>query len=423
MSMSKGSDSVQIDEKKTPVVEQHSPANSISTLDGDLVDPNVRQAAERKLVRLLDMRLLPTIIVIFLLNYIDRVAVTSARLQGLEQDLNLTGIQYNTVIAVLYASYVPFQIPSNMATSTVLDNPLTIFAQELAFRGAIIYGGLLISNAFGSGCVTICVGLVSIFSLPDYPHNTRWLTPAQRRLAQVRLAEDAGEADEDGSHESAFVGLKLALKDPKVPIMAVMCCSQLLGLGFINFFPTPPWILSTIVCAANAWNADRTGERFFHQCWPWWGVIIGYIIGVTTMSVGGRYVAMFLMAMGYAGFALTAVWVSNAIPRPPAKRSAAIGIVNGFGNLGNLIASYTWQSQWGPDYRQSMYIGIAALAFATFLSFVVRSMLIKQNKQLERDELEDLKGAKRERIEEAARLEGLTFEEALERKKGFRYLY
>ena len=29
--------------------------------------------------------------------------------------------------------------------------------------------------------------------------------------------------------------------------------------------------------------------------------MLGYIIGVSTMSVGGRYVAMFLMASGYAG--------------------------------------------------------------------------------------------------------------------------
>lgn len=66
---------------------------------------------------------------------------------------------------------------------------------------------------------------------------------------------------------------------------------------------------------------------------------------------------MFLMASGYSGmfqilqllllieqhatlplsgFALTAVWVANAVPRPPAKRAAAISIVNGFGNMGNL---------------------------------------------------------------------------------------
>ncbi|PCH35555.1 MFS general substrate transporter [Wolfiporia cocos MD-104 SS10] len=247
--MSKSDGSVQINEKETPVVEQHSPVEPNSTLDGILVNPNARQAAERELVRLLDMRLLPTIIVIYVLNYIDRVAVTSARLQGLEQDLNLTGIQYNTVIAILFASYAPFQIPSNM---------------ELAFRGAIFLSGLLISNAFGSliaagilggmqgkrgiaawrwlfyieGCTTIFVGIASIFLLPDYPHNTRWLTLAQRRLAQIRLAEDAGEADEDGTNGSALIGLKLALKDPKVPIMALVCFSETLGLGFINFFPT-----------------------------------------------------------------------------------------------------------------------------------------------------------------------------------------
>ncbi|PCH35553.1 MFS general substrate transporter [Wolfiporia cocos MD-104 SS10] len=405
---------MQIDEKEIPVAEQHSPVEPNSTLDGILVDPTSRQAAERKLVRLLDMRLLPAIIVMNVLNCIDRVAVSSARLQSLEQDLNLTDIQYNTVIAILFASYAPFQIPSNMLTKSyagiMVCRVFIGLPEELAFRGAIIFSGLLISNAFGSGCATICVGIASIFLLPDY----------------IRLAEDAGEADEDGTHESALIGLKLALKDPKVLIMALVCFSELLGLGFINFLPTifrPPWISTTIICIVNAWNADRTGERFLHVCWPWWGAIVGYIIGVTTMSIAGRYVAIFLMAIGYAGTALVAVWVSNAIPRPPAKRSVAIGIVIGFGNLGSLASSYTWQSQWGPDYHQSMYIGISALALATFLSFVMRCMLIRQNMQLERDELELLRYAKRERIEKAARLEGLTFEEALERKKGFRYLY
>ena len=49
---------------------------------------------------------------------------------------------------------------------------------------------------------------------------------------------------------------------------------------------------------------------------------------------------MLIRARRCVGFALTLVWVSNAIPRPPAKRSAAIGIVNGFGNLGNLYVLF-----------------------------------------------------------------------------------
>lgn len=39
--------------------------------DGELLLPDVRVEAERQLVRTLDMRLLPTIIIIFIMNYID----------------------------------------------------------------------------------------------------------------------------------------------------------------------------------------------------------------------------------------------------------------------------------------------------------------------------------------------------------------
>ncbi|KAI0683986.1 MFS general substrate transporter [Cytidiella melzeri] len=502
------------DDSSIEHVEKGSQDVAIAGTDTELLAAHARPSAEKCLVRTLDLRLLPTIVLIFILNYIDRTAVSAARLKGLEQDLGLTDIQYSTVLAVLYASYVPAQIPSNMilnrisrpslyipicvclwgmtsALTGVTKNYAGILAarifvgvpeaafypgaiyllsrwytrKELAFRSAILYGGLLISNAFGSlmaagilsnmegkmgirawrwlfyieGAITVCVGIFALWALPDYPHNTRWLSPAQRRLAQVRLAEDAGEADEDSKEDSAFTGLKQSLRDPKVYIFAVMTCAQLLGLSFVNFFPTltatlgfsttislvlaaPPWIFATIVCCANAWHADRTGERYFHIAGWWWAVIIGYIIGLSTQSVGGRYVGMFLMAAGYSGFALTLVWVSNAIPRPPAKRSASIGIVNGFGNLGNLIGSYAWKAEWGPDYHQSMIIGIASLSLASALAFVVRWMLVAENKKLDHVE-KQMSPAKRLRVEEAARLEGLTFEEAVERNKGFRYLY
>ncbi|KAH9942232.1 MFS general substrate transporter [Epithele typhae] len=496
-----------------------SPSDAANVLpDGELLAEDVRPEAERRLVRILDMRLLPTIILIFIMNYIDRVAVTSARLKGLVEDLHLTDIEYSTILAVLYASYVPAQIPSNMILNRIsrpsyyipacvmvwgLTSALTGVAKsyggmvaarifvgipeaafypgaifllsrwytrrELAFRSAILYAGLLVSNAFGSlmaagilsgmegkmgirawrwcvlrpfpqGAITITIGILAIFLLPDYPHNTRWLSPAQRRLAQVRLAEDAGEADEDATNESAFTGLIMALKDPKVPLFAIMTCSQLLGLGFVNFFPTitgtlgfnttvtlllaaPPWILATIVCLINAWHADRSGERFLHIVLPWWAVILAYIIGVSTFATSGRYIAMMLMCCGYAGFALTLVWVSNAVPRPPAKRSAAIGIVNGFGNMGNLIASFTWKSEWGPDYHPSMFIGLGALLLATALALAIRFILVAQNKALDRAEAaEAADPASRERVEEAARLEGVTVEEALRRRRGFRYL-
>lgn len=48
---------------------------------------------------------------------------------------------------------------------------------------------------------------------------------------------------------------------------------------------------------------------------------------------------------------------------------------------------------------------------------------MKENRNLEEKELADLSDAQRNRIEEAAKLEGITFEQAMENKRGFRYLY
>ena len=52
----------------------------------------------------------------------------------------------------------------------------------------------------------------------------------------------------------------------------------------------------------------------------------------------------------------------------------------------------------------------------------MRYKLKRMNKQLDENEFGGLKDANRKRVEDAARLEGITLEEAMERKKGFRYL-
>jgi len=46
------------------------------------------------------------------------------------------------------------------------------------------------------GALTIVVAILAIFVLPDFPSTTKWLTPAERRLAEFRMEGDAGVVDE-----------------------------------------------------------------------------------------------------------------------------------------------------------------------------------------------------------------------------------
>ncbi|SPO07760.1 related to MFS nicotinic acid transporter Tna1 [Cephalotrichum gorgonifer] len=68
-----------------------------------------------KLMRKLDLHLIPIIAVLYLLAYLDRGNIGNARLAGLEEDLNMTGDQYNIALTIFFVSYIVFEVPANMA--------------------------------------------------------------------------------------------------------------------------------------------------------------------------------------------------------------------------------------------------------------------------------------------------------------------
>ena len=53
----------------------------------------------------------------------------------------------------------------------------------------------------------------------------------------------------------------------------------------------------------------------------------------------------------------------------------------------------------------------------------MRTLIIRDNKKLDEDERAIMLKADRTRVEQAARLEGMTFDQAMEKRKGYRYLY
>jgi hypothetical protein len=62
-----------------------------------------------------------------------------------------------------------------------------------------------------------------------------------------------------------------------------------------------------------------------------------------------------------------------------------------------------------------------AIRTETMKKIVIRTMLARENRRMDHEDL-DLNEAKRGRVEQAAKLEGITMAEAMERQRGFRYL-
>lgn len=79
--------------------------------------PELARETERQLLRKIDLRLMPLVVLIYLFNYLDRNSITQARLYNLQQDLGVQGATYQTAISIFSAGYIAMQIPSTIMMS------------------------------------------------------------------------------------------------------------------------------------------------------------------------------------------------------------------------------------------------------------------------------------------------------------------
>lgn len=69
------------------------------------------RATEKRLVRKLDLTLVPMLWVLYLFNYLDRNNIAQARLNTFEKDPGLKGNQFNIAVSILNVGYMLMQLP------------------------------------------------------------------------------------------------------------------------------------------------------------------------------------------------------------------------------------------------------------------------------------------------------------------------
>lgn len=99
------------------VRKEHVETTSIEKLSLEGIDPKaewpIDEKKEKALVRKMgipsskstlisDIKLVPWLCVISIITFIDRINIGNARIQGLEADLGLTGIQYNIALFIFF---------------------------------------------------------------------------------------------------------------------------------------------------------------------------------------------------------------------------------------------------------------------------------------------------------------------------------
>lgn len=304
--------------------------------------------------------------------------------------------------------------------------------RELGVRMALLICGLLLSNAFAGlisagilsgmagvgnlaawrwlfileGIATVLLGLLAMIVLPDFPGTTKWLSEAERVIAQARLAVDAGSPDLLDEEKVPIVrGIGRALRDYRVWLLACLQMATTASISYSHFFPTliqeigfenntivllltsPPYVFAFLWALGFAWSADRMQVRSPQAGFSQVIAIVGAVLLVATPQrlQWARYAFTFLVSAGtFGAYSTTYAWLSSTITHPPVKRAAAIGIANTCANLASLYANYFWLDKYGPTFQVSWgcILAFQVLGFSSILT--LRYRLRRANRRFER---------------------------------------
>ncbi|ETI23680.1 hypothetical protein G647_05483 [Cladophialophora carrionii CBS 160.54] len=466
--------------RQTPIVEVDKPAGAHEEYVVDSEGKPVRidysgahkktDPKEIQLVKKLDRWIMPTLWIMYWLNYLDRNAIALARINDMEEDLGLTSTQYQTCVSILFVGYLIGQVPSNMiltrvrpsyymsffmalwavvSTLTALSQNFTgllltrfflgvteapyypgalfmlsIFytRKEIATRISILYTGNILATAFAGlialgifeldgkaglegwrwlfiiqGIATFVIALGAVFTLPDHPLSTKWLTAEERQLAHERIERDTvgGKAG-----TSTFAGLLEAARDPKLWLFAFMQHMHLAANGFKNFFPTavetlgfnqtitlvltcPPYLIAGIISILWSASSGKFNERTWHITSAKAVAVFGFVLGCATLNTGARYFAMVVFAIGtYAVNSIILGWVGSTCGQTKEKKASSLAIVNTIANASFVWTPYLWPSSDEPRYTMAMTSSAAFSVACAAGAWVMKFWLIRTNKKI-----------------------------------------
>lgn len=296
---------------------------------------------------------------------------------------------------------------------------------ELAFRLSLYivmsplagaFGGMLASailslDSFGSlrswrmifaieGIITIGLALLAFLTLTDRPETARWLTPAEKELAIERVRSERVGATTVLDKMDKKKLLRGVLNPITMSTAFLFLLNNITIQGFAFFTPTiittiysnkttiqqqlftvPPYVVGaffTVLFPLISWRLDRR-HIFCVLTAP--AVMVGYSMFLGSKDQPVRYAATFLIASSsFALGPLTNAQVSANVVSDTA-RSAAIGTNVMLGNMGGLVAAWSYLPWDGPDFTIGNGLNLGAATTILALSVVMLMWMRMDNKR------------------------------------------
>jgi len=304
---------------------------------------------------------------------------------------------------------------------------------ELAFRlalyivmaplagafGGLLASGILTLSHFGSlhrwrmifaieGIITCGLSLIAFVTLTDRPATARWLSQEEKDLAIARVKSERLAATELLDKIDVKKTLRGIFNPVTLATSMIFLLNNITVQGLAFFAPTivrtiypknsvvsqqlysvPPFVVGaffTVLLPYLSWKMDKR-MVFFIAGAPL--IMMGYIMFLASTNPHVRYGATFVVASGAFFFgALCSAHISNNVVSDTA-RSSAIGTGVMFGNVGGLIATWSFLPFDGPNYRIGNGLNLATSSLTLVLSVLLLVWMVADNKKREKRNVDE----------------------------------
>ncbi|KAG4433831.1 hypothetical protein IFR05_010679 [Cadophora sp. M221] len=286
--------------------------------------------------------------------------------------------------------------------------------QELMFRIGLFISGASLAGAFGGllaaglssipkwgvassplygwrqifffeGIITFLLAGLAILVLPSRPDECKFLTPQDRYIALERINR---EHRENAQTKTTLNDVKVGLCNINNIICAfgflfatisaqslsLFLPTILRALGWTalktQFYSVPPYAVACLWTLLGCWLSDRFKRRGLFAVLNAAISMTGYCIIVTASSNTIRYLGVFFAAAGAFpnGPGFLSWGLNNAAG--PAIRAVTSGYIVAVGNVGSIIATWTYLPTDAPAYSRGHYVNVAAEVMALLLAIL-----------------------------------------------------
>ncbi|KAF1837695.1 MFS general substrate transporter [Decorospora gaudefroyi] len=151
---------MEVDQKKLSTELQHTEnmaekaSNSSASAELETQNLELEEKESARVLRKVDMRLVPMLSLLYLVAFIDRSNIGNAKIAGMTEDLRMDGLQYNTAVTLFFVPYTLLEVPSNIVLKMMRPSvwmAILMFTWGLSMTFTSLttsYGGLLAGRFF-----------------------------------------------------------------------------------------------------------------------------------------------------------------------------------------------------------------------------------------------------------------------------------